>query len=123
MDCKIFIAILFSLLISSESFATGFSLGTGDYWIELCEGNNSDFSPEASKQTCNASLMMFQFGAIAQALELDQKPTLCSEEVFGEEAGVLFINFIKSKPSRSTENFIELFPEFLKSMNSCETGL
>jgi hypothetical protein len=99
--------------------ATALSMGLGETWVEFCEGSTKELSSEVAIEFCTMTLLSFQVGAIQQAHELGRLPTLCSRTL-PPKLNERFVAWVKEKPERLKQDFLFLYPQFLKEINECE---
>ncbi len=114
------IALTLTLMfLSTGSFATAFSMGTGEHWIEMCTGKSTAYPGNTEQEVCYITMLSYQVGALTQALEFNKSPTLCSN-LSEEELAKGFVAFIQADSSRKSQNFLELYPSYLRGLDDCE---
>jgi len=106
------------MLISSYSLATAYTTGSGDYWLALCQGEDSEHA-EKGFDFCEVAILGFWWGTIAEQHQQSGDFRYCVE-VTGDQFRAELVSYLLSNLEAREQEFIEFMPHFLDSEYSCE---
>jgi len=111
--------IIFCLLLISNVTAngTGFTLGDGETWRDMCSGVHDELDKKSAIASCTIFLLGYQAGAVEQAKINKTSVSLC-KSFNPDTLPQQFVIFVSSNKKYQKMDVLDVLIEFTKG-NAC----